>query len=178
MGLKTRIPYFLSTAALIFSGAITPTNAEEEDPFEGSYFCVADAAGGVSFDDALNKWDSTRFKTGERYVVNVARHSKTENWLGELRTVYTVQVHNHGSGESDALLGNCRTNNPTLHSYNPITHFISEAGELSCRRLGGDWMMNLKNGRFMNTYVWGYLDGIDNNSNTPNIEIGTCSRIN
>ncbi len=180
MNLINRIPNFFCTAALVFTGALTPANAEELGLFEGSYFCVANASGGVSFNDTLNKWDSTGFTASGRYVVNVARHSETTDRWGKLRTVYTVTVSEHGVVESDYLSNICSTTDSTLRSYNLLTHFISDTGQLSCQRFGGDWnwKMNLENGRFMSTYVLGYLDGIDNNDNTPSIEIGTCSRIN
>lgn len=176
--LRNQLPYFFCTVALVFAGAIAPANAEELGLFEGSYFCTEDAAGGVRFDDTLNKWDSTLFSANRRYVVNVARHSETTDWLGELKTVYTVTVSEHGVEESGVLSDTCSTTNPTLRSYNTLTHFISDTGQLSCRRFGGDWKMNLENGRFLSTYVWGYVDGIDNTANTPSIQIGTCSRIN
>ena len=178
MYLKNRRICLISAAVLVFVGSVVAGNAEEFDNYEGSYFCVTDAVGGVSFDETLNTWVSTRFSPNSRYVVNISEHSETTDWLGELRTVYTVNVSEHGVSESDALSNLCSTSNDTLRSYNTLTHFISETGAFSCNRFGGEWYMNLENERFMSTYTWGYVDGIDNNSNTPAIQIGTCSRIN
>jgi len=47
--------------------------------------------------------------------------------------------------------------------------------QISCARLGGDVIFDKKTLRYLRTYIAGYVDGVNNNNNTPLIEIGTCS---
>jgi len=41
--------------------------------------------------------------------------------------------------------------------------------------LVGDVIFDKKTLRYLRTYIAGYVDGVNNNNNTPLIEIGTCS---
>lgn len=52
---------------------------------------------------------------------------------------------------------------------------ISASGILDCAIIGGQLRFNKQNLRYLNTYIYGYIDGGDNNDNTPGIEFGECS---
>ncbi len=46
---------------------------------------------------------------------------------------------------------------------------------LHCKIFLGDLVLNRKTLRFIETYMSGYHDGVENNSNTPLMQIGTCT---
>ncbi len=52
---------------------------------------------------------------------------------------------------------------------------INNSGFLNCNTLFGELRFNRNTLRFVETYTVGYTDGVNSNSNTPNISIGTCS---
>jgi hypothetical protein len=54
---------------------------------------------------------------------------------------------------------------------------IGESNFLDCNRLGEQYQFNFKNNRFLKAYLFGYLDGRDNNENTPSISGGICTQI-
>jgi hypothetical protein len=55
--------------------------------------------------------------------------------------------------------------------------YCKERGKdyVDCNTFGGELSLNTKNMRYMETYIFGYIDGQDNNDNTPAITIGKCS---
>ena len=46
---------------------------------------------------------------------------------------------------------------------------------IKCNVLFGEHIMSRKNLRFMKSYMVGYVDGVNSDSNTPSIIIGKCS---
>jgi hypothetical protein len=143
--------------------------------YAGSYFCVSDAAGGVWFDKATNKWIGSTFSASERYVVKIVQHSLMPDTLGNMSTTYTVSVAAHGQQAGEGIP--CTSANGDLRKVDVGLNFIGETGEFSCMQFGGEWVMNLKNMRFLQSYLWGYVDGVDDNRNTPYVQIGTCTKI-
>ncbi len=53
----------------------------------------------------------------------------------------------------------------------------NEYGYMFCNKIFGELKFNTKNKRYISTYLSGYIDGKDNNDNTPAIEIGICSKL-
>lgn len=53
----------------------------------------------------------------------------------------------------------------------------NEYGYMFCNKLFGELKFNTKNRRYISTYLFGYIDGSDNNDNTPAVEIGVCSKL-
>lgn len=53
----------------------------------------------------------------------------------------------------------------------------NEFGVMSCNKLLGDFNFSTKTRRYLSTYIAGYIDGSNNNDNTPNIQIGVCSKL-
>lgn len=52
---------------------------------------------------------------------------------------------------------------------------INSFGLLNCNILFGELRFNKNTLRFIETYTVGYIDGKNDNKNTPGISIGTCS---
>jgi len=55
---------------------------------------------------------------------------------------------------------------------------ISSASNImKCDKIHSDLILNTKTLRYISSYLWGYIDGVDNNNNTPHIEIGICTKL-
>lgn len=48
---------------------------------------------------------------------------------------------------------------------------------MSCTTILEEFRINVKTLRMMKVYAIGFIDGQDNNDNTPAIMVGTCSKI-
>lgn len=163
----------ISQTDLVLAESVT----SEEDDFSGSYFCTAEAVGGVRFNEQINAWESYKFAANGRYIVSVKMHSEVvDDYTDKIRKAYLVSIAQHGNDTTSAAV-ECATKINRLRLVNPFIHFISEEGEFSCNTIGGEWSMNISNGRFLSSYTWGYVDDANSNDNTPNIEIGSCSKI-
>ena len=145
--------------------------AEPEQDFSGAYFCTAEAAGGVRFNDSTERWQGTRFTADTKRIITIERGGKVLDVVPESLDYYYVTYKYHGE---DIDLG-CVDVSDTLSEFPQLIHIND--GEISCKTYGGWLEVNLRNGRFLQTSTAGYTDGIDNNRNTPAVVIGTCSRI-
>jgi hypothetical protein len=160
-----------------FFGA-TATFAEVTTEFEGTYFCTADAVGGVRYNEVAGDWVGYEFGAGSRYILNIRNNSEIlDEFNGEMRMTYFIEFLEHGAG-SNILANSCSTKSNQLRSINPLASFISDSGYFSCNLTGGDLTVDLGTLRFLKSYTWGYVDGVDDNRNTPFIMVGTCSRVN
>lgn len=158
---------------------IIPSNALaiEGKDFSGSYFCTADAAGGVSYNDTSKKWEGTVFRVEDRYILKVEFFREVKRDWAAFNNAYFVTLSEHGNKATDILESTNYTNDNNLREINPLISYISAAGSFSCQIVLGTLEVNLSTGRFLKTYNWGYVDGADNNDNTPFIQIGKCSLI-
>ena len=170
------------TIVAVIASFVIPSNAIAEiiNDFSGSYFCTADAAGGIRYNDSADKWEGAIFNEEDRYIlkVKISGEVMKDDLVGVVNT-YSISFLKHGAEETSNFVGNCFTKiakKISELSDNGSIH-IRENGSFSCKMIGGDLEVNLSNGRFLRSYVWGYVDGEDNNNNTPYIEIGKCSRI-
>ena len=102
-----------------------------------------------------------------------------DTYEDKLRQTYFITFSEHGSSR-DKLTTTCATRSNQLLELNPFWNFIADNGLFSCRLLPGEFELkvSLENGRFLQTYSSGYVDGANNNDNTPHVEIGTCSKLN
>ena len=110
------------------------------------YWCISEAAGGVSFERTQKKWQGTTFKNNNDKVLIIKKNNR---WImKKFDSTY----------ETDCTQPN-------------------EYGIMSCNKILGEFNFNTKNRRYISTYIAGYIDGVDNNDNTPFIEIGICTKI-
>ena len=149
--------------------------AQNSGKFHGKWFCTEDAVGGVSYNEGLDKWESTHFRTGARYVLAISFLQNVKHDLYKrMMATYTVTLSRHGGDYKDT----CYTINPQLKATDPFANFISDSsGLIACDLMGGRLNVNLTNGRFLKSYTFGYTDGVDNNDNTPAISVGVCTKI-
>jgi hypothetical protein len=123
-----------------------------------AYLCVADMSAGIRFDKSARKWDSTRFNASEKLVVSRAS--------GELAKKFERVVKEVGSSSPKFW---CKDD-------------FNQAGYLYCTGLG-DFRFNHRNGRYISTYMIGYVTdrleqdtvGDQEGENTPALTAGKCS---
>ena len=121
------------------------------------YLCTADKASGFYFYKAAKSWQSTKFKADSKYTISKPEGSK---WAFVVRKV-----------KNFSPIATCKDG-------------FDEAGLLFCKGTGYDFRFNRNNGRYLAAYLLGYFnvlsgtnDKADATSETPFIEIGTCSPI-
>jgi hypothetical protein len=143
------------TVILLYS--LLAVNASAKDLFSNithlgneSYICVADSATGFAFNKTSKKWKSTFFTTENKYIISKSKKAKYQWSVKEV-------------GES--------------YIYSSCKNDFNSGGYIFCIGIGNTFTMNKNTFRFIMTYRLGYLDGIDNDDNTPHIEIGKCSPI-
>ena len=112
---------------------------------------------GLLLNKSAKIWQRTKFKADPKYTISKPKGSK---WSFVVRKV---------------------------GDFSPITvckDGFDEAGLLFCKGTGYDFRFNRKSGRYLTAYLLGYFnvlpgtnDIADATSDTPFIEIGTCSPI-
>jgi hypothetical protein len=151
-----------------------PTVANAAGP-EGSYYCRAEASGGVKWVD--NEWKGVSFNTkADDFVLKVEPVNLTglDNIKAELKgqTLYSVviaeiareQMHeNCGQPEMKGIFQN----------FAVIKDQVIDCSILSTQT----FKISMDTLRFMEIYSGGYIDGKDGEDNTPSVTVGTCARV-
>ena len=144
-----------------FIAVTTVTASVAQQSHEGSYSCTTEASGGIFYNDQTKKWDGTRFRPFRKFVLR----------LKYVRTAAEGDEHSAtvtSDGRNDSLP--CVSNRMQLVQLN-------ERGVLICRTEFYDYRFNLKSGRFVETYLMGYVDGQNTNDDTPMVSGGRCTKI-
>ena len=128
------------------------------------YLCITNKATGFDFNEQSNDWETTSFKTADhKYIISQVVESEENPYKGKKYMVVKM-----GKSTPSFL---CESD-------------IDSDGFLFCEAYGtcGGFRFNKTNGRFILHFMIGYynvlpdLNGItDKTSDTPFIEIGTCS---
>ena len=119
-----------------------------------AYICIPSASNGFTVRQGGSKWEITKFRIDD--VKKILKKNNGEwKWsrFGE-STVF--------SDCSDGISEEKKND-------------FNFAGYLFCDTLSGHVRINKKTLRYLETYEYGFVEGKDNNENTPFIEIGTCS---
>ena len=132
-----------------------------------SYFCVVEFAGGLSFNQKTNKWEGTKFRTDDKFVLRLKfLQSRTEkSHFGEDQQVHDYKVTIIKSGTSSAVA--CGGDSVSV-----------TAERVECTSTMTNYQFNLENNKFLGSYPHGYVDGIDNGEDTPRVSGGRCMKIN
>lgn len=141
----------------LFFLAAAYANAAPSD----SYICVADHSVGFSYNKSTREWGPTTFKTTEKLLI--ARATPDEKKRG-----FSWMIKELGS---DFPSFGCKDD-------------FTDRGSLSCKGFG-DFMFNQRNGRYLSTYMIGYVgDRLgpetsigEEGANTPAMTVGKCSAI-
>lgn len=151
--------------------------AQNERDYSGTYLCISDAVGGIRFDDVYKKWVTAKFTSGDRYILTTKSSGLvTDKVFQELTMTYHVTWEPHGANYN-AFTKGCLTQTDQLKKINPYMNFGHD-GFITCNIIGGELKINLKKLRYLRSYTFGFVDGIDDGGNTPLVEIGNCTKIN
>lgn len=142
--------------------------------YSGAYYCTPVGSGGLQFNKTLSEWQATTFnkkpgddfiirarKTGQRVATDPTTNTQTE--LDDYKLTYA------DSGAKDAE--NCGPQPDGSFSM------WGWANTVECYASLEDVRVNLDKLRYLKTYLVGFIDGEDNDENTPFLEGGTCTKI-
>jgi hypothetical protein len=147
-------------------------DAQEHD---GSYYCVTELSGGLAYNKTLKRWESTRFRPNDKFVVQfeyVGPHQS--DYGGKSYTDdYLVTITESGSDKREA----CKTYYMKASDRIQFTRGTQLRGD--CQTLLNRYQFNLENKRFLAVFESGaYVIGMDQEgSDTPSISGGTCTKI-
>lgn len=137
---------------LWFSSALLIMTAEFAIA-QGSWLCTGDDATGFVARDG--SWSVSRFKPDKKYIVRPLPE-EFHKYLSERQMQLRYGAQEFGK----AGPAYCEINRPWSKTW-------------VC---GGDFYFNSDTLRFMHFFFGGYVDG-GKNTDTPNIEIGTCVKL-
>ena len=126
------------------------------------YECKADLVVGYAFDETTRSWTVKQFKPPARkYVV---RRLTSQ----EMQSPMNIKGATWGAFEGDERITFFLCPEPKTNVY--------EDG-LECGGVALNFMLNAKAGRYQEYYAGGYINGRDDNDDTPSIEIGRCKEV-
>lgn len=128
-----------------------------------AYACKVEFTGGLAYDANSKSWRSTTFQPKGKFVFRL-KSVKPEKI--DLHAVdYEATVTEAGKNrEVSCVRGKDKTTN------------ADQDGTVSCATALFDYKFNLKNNRFLRAYLAGYVNGLNENSDTPGVSGGTCTK--
>jgi hypothetical protein len=146
--------------------------ANAGDKRDTTYFCTMDAAGGVTFNKLANRWQGTVFREDTKFILRLAhlRHLEKFGPVGMPVDYYKVTFTREGKNEAIECTG-------TYSDRGPEVLVFSDIGVVSCTAGLFEYTLNLTNNRIMSAYLVGYVSGRDDDSDTPAIAVGKCTKI-
>jgi hypothetical protein len=134
-----------------------------------AYYCVVEMSAGLALDRTSKKWDATTFRVDQKFVLHMKYGgSRMAKVIGE-----EVQVSDYDITITDAGTDFDR---PCSNNQKMVTIHDDDGG-FRCGTITEDFFVNIKTLRFLRIYPLGYVDGQDNNDNTPSVSGGTCTKI-
>ena len=128
-----------------------------------AYACKVEFTGGLAYDADSKSWRSTTFQPKGKFVFRL-KSVKTQPEKIDLHAVdYEATVTEAGKNrEVSCVRGKDKTTS------------ADQDGTVSCATALFDYKLNLKNNRFLRAYLAGYVNGLNENSDTPGVSGGTC----
>jgi hypothetical protein len=152
------------------AGAI---NAQTSGPFDGAYYCTAEFAGGGWYNEQAKRWEGATFKPEKGFVLKLkALAEGTEkSWNDKDVTFYEYEVVTTEVGEPHS--SKCFAPGS---GERPVK--VYESGYVACTSDAlTDYRFSLKHLRYLSSYMYGFIDGSNDNSDTPHTSGGTCTKI-
>jgi hypothetical protein len=153
-------------AALALS--VSAASAQKRD---SSYYCVAEATGGLKYNTGTKRWYGTDFLADEKFVLKLKYLSERfDSVLTTTAVDYAVTITPSGRDFAMECAGGFGDRKEPVTVYGGVN--------LRCAFLGAiEYLFNLKTNRYLSVYLYGYTDGRDNNDNNPGINAGVCTKI-
>ena len=187
---KEKAQIILFVACLILTTILT-TASDAQNHGDATYYCTAEAAGGLSYNKVEKKWKGTGFNTTNKFVLRLKflREFQSQNDIpGFSGGVYKVTVTEAGKNVGQSCV-------PMESASDEVQ--VRESLRISCTpEWNADeiYEFNLKNNRYFHMSIFGYLyvgegkfigsgkdlkkvPDNDEDSDTPFIEGGKCTKI-
>jgi hypothetical protein len=166
-----RLAYYVIAISAITPLVLSASSAMA--PKDASYYCTVEFAGGLTFNQTLKKWESAKFRPERKFVLKLKYlTTRTQNdYLGTNETVTDFNITLTAAGSNSSEL--CLKTGDEWSETVPI----SQNDFITCTAGLSEDYFNLKSNRFLTSYMLGYIDGKDNDENTPVVSGGTCTRI-
>jgi len=124
---------------------------------DAAYYCVSEAAGGLWYNEQTKKWEGHSFHAEQKFVLKIGL---VRSWV---RREYKVLITQSGQ--------------KGLPCFGFSNEETITKDRILCTTYVHDYRFDLQTNRFLAIYFHGYLDGNENNNNTPVIQGGTCTKI-
>lgn len=163
-----------SRPLLVALVALFPSMAVAQQPLtETTYFCTTEMAGGLAFSTTAKRWEPATFRPTHKFVLKVKYHRVREEANSFEKSgksiVFDVEASVTDAGTS--TVKNCHPMDGSLGHIEMRDH------QFHCEAILMQYRFNLLNNRFLKAYLQGYVEGPDNNEDTPSISGGTCTKI-
>lgn len=168
--------------ALLFASASSqalagnpPGPYESTGQFAGSYLCIGEASGGVTYDSNLKRWQPHSFSLSKSVVTVTAERVRDAQL-----NVHTYPAMQYAITVRFVVGGPTENCAPKIQnqSFDSGTQPILFEGFAYCHALGEDYTFNFISGRYDKMNSGSYTEGQDQQEGAGYIEIGECSRIN
>ena len=113
------------------------------------YICKPDASGGLGYDKITKSWNASSFETGRHYIVKI------------------------NDKDNPAYAASVSYVDETLPSY--LCKEESSVNALVCNSFLGQLNFSMETLRYIESYMFGYVQGKDNKYNAPKVTVGTCA---
>ncbi|EKS39846.1 hypothetical protein HMPREF9695_01807 [Afipia broomeae ATCC 49717] len=167
----------LALRAAVF-GAIslsTQTPAFSLPSEDAAYFCTVLFSGGISYDSFSKQWGSAKFRPSEKFVLKL-RFLQEREEPPYVPSLPPTKYKDFQISLTEAGKNTSRPCHNTSNAKLPVS--IDEYENAFCTSSLSGYRFNLKANRFLTWYAIGYVDGSDDNENTPSMGGGTCTKIN
>jgi len=149
---------------------------------DGAYYCTTKFGGGIAYDETLKQWKGATFKPGQSFVMKLTFRDtvKAQDRFGVAHEYDEYDVGITDEGSSSAIPCLAFNGKPPSLTHDPPLFLRDETKVLRCGVLGGyrtQYEFNVGNHRFLKIYTGQYADGGDENSDTPSISGGLCTKI-
>jgi hypothetical protein len=172
----------LQTSAIFMLIGAVPAFGQDYDTTEkyaGKYACIAEASGGVAFDESTQRWSGTRFDyRDQNFSLSMKPMSREDAKLlykgeGDAPSQYSAAYETQNGEISDFCKeASVIKNTEVLSNYTTV----SANGVMVCKiSIEQRLRINLETRRFMLITDTGYIG--KSTSETPNMTVGTCMKV-
>jgi hypothetical protein len=152
---------FIKTLLWPFLVTVIVTASFAQQSNEGAYSCAAESSGGIAYNEQTKRWEGTSFRPLSKFILKL-KYVRTATNGDEYAVTVTPD------GRNDLL--------PCISSQTQLVQ-IDQFDYLVCRTEFFNYKFNLKAGRFVEAYLMGYVNGRDNNDDTPLLSGGVCRKL-
>jgi hypothetical protein len=157
----------LAAASIVFF-VVSAARADNEK--DATYYCAPQITSGVAYDERGKRWIASTFKPTEKFVLKLQfLNEKRQAESGPGWAYYEYNVWVTREGESTPT--SCKT----INSAKP--EIVRGTEVLRCDAVLFELTFNMNTNRFLTAYLYGYVNGKDNNDDTPAVSVGICTKI-